>query len=499
MSKRFVSIWFRYLKTDWYTRRNPGLGKIPLVLASPDHGRMIITAANHLAEKDGAFLGMPVADARALVTGIVVQDDDENISNKLLQHIAEWCIRFSPIVAADAPGGIILDATGCAHLWGGEKEYLTEIFSRFKTLGYTIRLGMADTIGMAWAAARFKKEGIIIEPGSQSAALMDLPPEALRIDAGIVERLYQLGLDRVGEFIDMPNSALRRRFGVEIIKRLNQALGKAVEFIEPVIPIEPYQERLNSIDPVATRTGIEMALEQLLGKLCERLSKEGKGMRTCMFTCYRVDNKVQSIEIKTTRATFNAKHLFKLFENKIDGIEPALGIELFLLTANKVEDVSSTQESMWNGTSGLQDTALAELLDRLTGKFGAGKISRYLPQEHYWPERSFKPALSLDEKPVTGWGNKPRPLQLLSTPEIIEVTSLIPDYPPMHFRYRGKLHKVVKADGPERIEQEWWLQKGLHRDYYCVEDEEGRRYWVFRSGHYEGNKKPEWFIHGFFA
>jgi protein ImuB len=499
MCKRFVSIWFRYLKTDWFARRNPDLGNIPFVLAAPDHGRMIISAANDLAEAAGAQQGMPVADARALIPGIVVKNDDENRLKKLLHNIAEWCIRFSPVVAVDETDGIILDATGCAHLWDGEKEYLQEIYSRFKTLGYSIRIGMADTIGMAWAAARFKDQGAIIEAGTQAAALMDLPPQALRIDPETTERLYQLGLDQIGEFISMPRSALRRRFGVRIISRLHQALGIEPEFLEPVIPLEPYQDRLNSIDPVATRAGIEIALQQLLEKLCDRLGKESKGIRSCAFTCYRVDNKIQSIEVKTTRPTFNAKHLSRLFENKIDGIEPGLGIELFLFTANKVEDVISTQEVLWNGTGGLHNTALAELLDRLTGKFGTGIISRYLPQEHYWPERSFKAALSLDEKPMTGWGNKPRQLQLLAIPELIEVTSLLPDYPPMNFRYKGKLHKVVKADGPERIGNEWWLQKELHRDYYCVEDEEGQRYWVFRSGHYDGKKKPQWFVHGFFA
>jgi protein ImuB len=485
-----------------------------------------------------------VADARALVANLEVRDDDENLSLKLLQHIAEWCIRFSPVAATDVPDGILLDATGCAHLWGGEEKYVTEIFSRFRALGYSVRICMSDTIGMAWAAARYKRmgnfkegaiqdgtieegaikeivikkgkievdaikaaalkkiaiqSGIIIEPGAQMEAIMDLPPEALRIDPVIAERLHQLGLERIGEFISMPQSALRRRFGQQIIHRLNQALGSEAEFMEPVVPPEPYQDRLTSFEPVATRAGIEMALEQLLDKLCSRLSKEGKGIRSGIFTCYRVDNKKQSIDIKTIKPSFHAWHLFKLFENRIGEIEPALGIELFVLTANKVEDIIFTQEAMWNGTGGLQDTHLSELLDRLSGRFGSGAISRYLPQEHYWPERSFKMAVSLDEKAAIDWGSRPRPLQLLTHPEKIEVTSLIPDYPPMLFRYKGQLHKVVKADGPERIEQEWWLQKGMHRDYYCVEDVEGRRYWVFRSGHYDGKKKPQWFIHGFFA
>jgi protein ImuB len=499
MRKRFVSIWFRYLKTDWFSRRHTHLALVPFVLASPDHGRMVITSMNHWAEAAGACIGMPVADARAIIPGLEVRDDDPAVGKKLLEKIARWCVRYSPVAAVDEPDGILIDATGCAHLWGGEKQYLADIYTRLKSLGYMVRLGMADTIGMAWATARYKKEGVIIEPGQQAIALMDLPLQALRLAPEMAERLYQLGLDKIGEFINMPRSALRRRFGNQIISRLHQALGNEEEFIDPVIPLEPYQERLNCFEPVATRKGIEHALEQLLEKLCGRLSKEGKGIRSCVFTCYRVDNKIQSIGIKTTRAGFNTKHLLKLFENKIEQIEPALGIELFILTADKVEDVLCTQESFWNGTGGLQDKHLSELLDRLTDKFGAEKIARYLPQEHHWPERSFKAASSLDEKPVTTWRNNRRPLQLLARPEKIEVTSIIPDYPPMNFRYKGKLHTIKRADGPERIEQEWWLEKSLHRDYYCVEDEDGRRYWVFRLGHYEDNKKPQWYMHGFFA
>ena len=170
-----------------------------------------------------------------------------------------------------------------------------------------------------------------------------------------------------------------------------------------------------------------------------------------------------------------------------------------MLEAPKVEDHSPLQETLWNRHGGLDNTGLSELLDRLAGKIGVNRIHRYLPDEHYWPERSVKPASSLDEKTTIAWKlDKPRPFQLLANPERIEVTAPIPDYPPMLFRYKNKLHKIIKADGPERIEQEWWLQQGQHRDYYYVEDEEGRRYWLFRLGHYS-DRSYQWFIHGFFA
>ena len=500
MQKRFLSIWFRYLKTDWFVRRQPQLANIPFILSSPDHGRMVITATNYLAQTQGVVIGMTVADARAIIPSLQVLSDDAELTGKALKGLAEWFIRYTPAVSADMPAGLLLDITGCAHLWGGEEKYLADIQKRLKDFGYDIKVAIADTIGCAWAIARFGKDVYIIESGAQTTALLSLPPAALRLEAEIIERLEKLGLRQVKNFINIPRPSLRRRFGIQILQRLDQALGYAEEWIEPVLPIEPYQERLPCLEPIVTATGIEIALERLLNTLCKRLQQEEKGLRIASFTCYRVDGKIEKIDIGTNRPSCNTKHLFKLFEIKIDSIEPALGIELFILEASQVEDLSAFQEKFWKDNNGLDNIELSELLDRIGGKIGADKIHRYLPAEHYWPERSFKLASSVHEALHTTWKlDRPRPLQILFKPELIDVTAPIPDYPPMNFRYKGKLHKIIKADGPERIEQEWWLQQGQHRDYYAVEDEEGHRYWLFRSGHYDMAKSYQWFIHGFFA
>ena len=500
MPKRFVSIWFRYLRTDWHSRRQPHLRQLPFVLASPDYGRMIITAANPHAQTQGADTGMSVADARAIIPSLEVLDDDPELSAKLLKGIAEWCIRFTPLAGIDLPDGLLLDVSGCAHLWGGELQYLTSISKRLNGFGYDVHIAMANTIGTAWAVARFGKNVSIVESGKQAATIMPLPSAALRIEAETIERLEKLGLRQVSNFINMPRTALRRRFGTSLLLRLDQALGYEEEVIEPVYPIEPYEERLPCLEPIVTATGIEIALQRLLETLCVRLQHEQKGLRLASFKGYRVDGKIEQVDIGTNRPSNKSKHLYKLFEIKTDTIEPALGIELFTLEASKVEEVVPLQEKMWDNTGGLDDNGLSELLDRIEGKIGANKIHRYIPDEHYWPERSFKHAASINEKLLSTWKvNKPRPLQLLSRPIAIEVTAPIPDYPPMLFRYKGKLHKIIKADGPERIEQEWWLQDGQHRDYYVVEDEDGNRYWLFRSGHYDAAKSYQWFIHGFFA
>jgi len=499
MSNRFVSIWFRYLRTDWFTIRSPHLKDTPVVLSAPVHGRMIITGTNTLAESKGIERGMALADARAILPHLEVFNDIPDLPERLLRKLAEWCIRFSPIVAIDSPDGLLIDATGCSHLWGGDDQYAEAITKKLNARGYHVRVAMADTIGVAWGMARFGKESLIITAENHPSAFMSLPPEGLRIEDEISERLHKLGLHTVSEFINMPRSSLLRRFGKEFMTRLDMALGAEIEMMQPVIPLEPYQQRLPCLEPIVTLTGIEIALQQLLETLCGRLQEEQKGLRSAVFVCYRVDGKVERVNISTSRPSRNVNHLFKLFGEKLSGIEPDLGIELFVLSAPKVEEHLPAQESMWKSLGGLKDSRLSELVDRLTNRIGLNAVQRYLPDEHYWPERSFRQATSLSEEPTANYQvGKVRPLQLLRTPEVIEVTAPIPDYPPMLFRYKNKVHQIVKADGPERIEQEWWIQGGQHRDYYRVEDEEGNRYWIFRLGHYH-DKTYRWFLHGFFA
>lgn len=508
MAKRFVSIWFRHLATDWFTLRQPAqtkasgdLRNMPFVLRSLSHGRMVITAANATAEIKGIRKGMVLADVRAIHPDLVVMDDKPDLAGRLLKRLAEWCIRFTPAVSVDPPDGLLLDVTGCPHLWGGDQAYVEAIVKKIGDRGYHVRVALADTPGVAWAVARFGDEPLVIPVGKHVDALLPLPPEALRLEAETVDRLHKLGLHQIRQFIRMPRSSLRKRFGQHVIMRLDMASGQQTEVIEPVQPIVPYQERLPCLEPIVTATGIAIALQQLLNTLCLRLQQEQKGLRRAIFKGYRIDGKVGQIEIGTNRPSHHVSHLFKLFELKLPEIEPGPGIELFALEAKNVEDHTPKQATMWDGSAigGLEDMRLSELIDRLSCKIGMQAIHRYLPDEHYWPERSFKPASSLQEVLTTAWRmDRLRPLKLLSIPERIDVTAPIPDYPPLLFRRNGKLHKIVRADGPERIEQEWWIRNGQHRDYYRVEDENGLRYWIFRLGHYH-EKTFQWYVHGFFA
>lgn len=373
MQKRFVSIWFRQLLADWQLIRRPELACVPFVFAAPDHGRMLITAVSQLALDAGVEVGMRAADAKAICRGLEVFDDKPGRPANLLRGLGEWCIRYSPIVSVDEFGmdGLLLDVSGCAHLWGGEREYLKEIISRLKGKGYTVRLAIADTPGAAWAVSHFGKLTPLIPAGRQTDALLSLEPEALRLEEVVLSKLRKLGFYQIKSFIGMPRSVLRRRFGEDFLLRLAQALGKEDEALQPLqVPI-PFQERLPCMEPIKTRTGIEIAINRMLESICKRMQAEGKGLRTGVLTGYRIDGKVVQISIGTSVATHSVSHLFKLFQLKIEQIKPALGIELFVMDAPRVGDVMVPQEAIWTTSPGLDDQSVTRLLDRVAGKIWA--------------------------------------------------------------------------------------------------------------------------------
>ncbi len=502
MARRYVSIWFCHLLADWLAIRRPGLKEVPYVFAEPDHGRMIISALSPLAQSMGVEKGMRAADAKAICPSLEIINHKPGRPRTLLKGLGHWCIRYSPTVAIDefSLDGLFMEVSGCPHLWGGEKEYLKDIRDRLKSKGYTVRLAMADTPGAAWAIARFGRTTPLIPPGAHIEALQALPPQALRLEAATAVKLQKLGFYHIKSFMSMPRQVLRRRFGTDFLLRLAQALGTEEELIEPLQLPPQFQQRLPCLEPIRTRTGIEIAIRRLLEKLCLQLQQEGKGLRSGVLTGHRVDGKVISIRIGTSSATHSVSHLFRLFELKIGEIRPALGIELFIMEASRVDDAEAPQEALWASKQGIDTKSVVRLLDRVAGKLGAGVIRRYVPASHYWPERSVQQSLSLTELTLTSWRTElPRPTELLPRPEPVEVMALIPDHPPKFFIYQNTRHHIVKADGPERIEREWWMDEGEHRDYYQVEDEEGQRYWLFRSGHYSGEHRYQWFIHGFFA
>jgi protein ImuB len=519
--KRIVSLWLPRFVTDRLCRR-PGSSawrSSPLATIAKARGQLTVAAANAPAQASGILPGQTLADARALEPGLRVLDADPGAEQQALAALADWCTRYTPWAAAEepAPGGaagLLLDITGCAHLFGGEAALLTDLVARLEQAGFAARAAAADTAGAAWAMARCAASGrvgdLVVPPGDQRQALAALPVAALRLPPETATGLERLGLRRVGDLYPLPRAPLARRFGTLVGRRLDQALGRLDEPISPRQPIEPWRLRLAFAEPIGRRADIDAGLERLLVALCRRLDEEMKGARRLALALYRTDGTRQCAAIGTSRPAREAGHLARLFAEKLDGLDHdfdhGLGIDLLELTAPVVEAMEPVQTDSLPAANEDTPAALATLVDRLTNRLGITEVRRLVPVASHVPERAQRPAPALGSVPTApdGWRRtRPRPLRLFVRPQPVEAVAPVPDDPPLLFRWHQQLHRIRRADGPERIADEWWHgstpAEAELRDYYRVEDEAGRRFWLYREGLYDPARPPRWFLHGLFA
>ena len=518
---------------------------VPFALVAPGRRGPVLWAVNREAGAKGLRSGMRLADARALLAGLVTARADAAADRQGLERLALWCNRFTPWCAVDGGNGgdedgdsgdgrLLLDITGCAHLFGGEAALMGEIAARLAGLGIENRLGLADTPGAAWALARFgpaengrpengRPETRIAAPGDTHAAIAGLPVEALRLAAEDAHLLRRLGLVTIGAVEGLPRASLARRFasrerGSAVLARLDRALGRQAEPIVPMAPPPACLERLALPEPLIDRDGLDAVLARLMPGLAASLERDGLGVRRLALWCYRVDGGVVRRAVATARAIRDGDHLLRLFRETLETVDPGFGIDLAALHAERVEPLAPTQLVLAGDKRRRGDVDL--LVDRLLAKLGEGAVCRLEPVARHRPEKAER-TVAPGREPVP-WSEPPeapatpqrpqRPFRLFDRPEPIDVMAEVPDGPPLLFTWRRVRRRVMRAAGPERIEPEWWAGAGgrdeTMRDYYRVEDAEGRRYWLYRAGLYGNDggdggtgtgNSPRWYVHGLYG
>lgn len=457
----------------------------------------MVAAACPAAQALSLRPGLPLAEARARVPGLAAEPADPEGDAAALRDMATWALRWTPLAAPDDPDGLLLDVTGAAHLRGGEAALLRALLGRLRGPGLSARAAVAGTPGAARAVARFGAGGVV-PPGGEGAALAPLPAAALGLAPGAVRGLRALGVDTVAQLAALPRGPLVRRFGPEVLLRLDRALGRLPEPVQPWSPPDAIQPRLAFAEPLLTAPALAIATDRLAGMACAALLARGLGARRLDLLAERVDGTAQAIRVGIARPTRDAAHIAALLRARIEQLEPGWGIEALRLLVHP--------EPLAPGQSGMGEAApdLAALVDRLAARFEGARVFTVIPVESRVPERSQRRAPPLHVAGHAAWpAQLPRPVRLLHPPEPIEALAALPDRPPAAFTWRHVRRRVRHADGPERIAGEWWRRDGewrALRDYWAVEDEHGRRYWLFRRGDGEESATGDlsWFLHGLF-
>jgi protein ImuB len=508
--RRYLALWFALLPAErWFIHQpQDGAGRDdPLAFVEKRGGAIRLVAVDARARALGMAPGLTLADARARVPELAVVDQDSAADQAWLERLADGCLRYTPQVAIDAPDGLTLDISGCAHLFGGEAALADALVERLGRLGMSARHAIAATPDAARALARFQTA-----PGQdEAAAVRRLPVAALQLDTERTTALIRAGLKTIGEVARRPMAGIAARFGSDAVQALHRLTGDSDSPIDPhrITPAILVERRFP--EPIAQADYALRIVEELAGEAADVLARRDQGGRRFEALFFRSDGLVQRLRVETGMATRDPPAVMRLFRERIaalsDPIDPGFGYDLIRLAVPGTEALAATQLKLEGGT--VAEAEIAALVDRLSTRLGKGRIRRFRPVDSHIPEQAqlLFPAIEGGEAvawPMPETGEPPsRPLHLFDPPHAIEAIAEVPDGPPLRFRWRRSLHDITRYEGPERIASEWWRRRdgrGLTRDYYRVEDRGGRRFWIFRHGLYEGERAaPGWYLHGLFA
>lgn len=473
-----------------------------------------LTAVDARAEKLGLLPGLAVADARARCPALALAEADPAADAALLGSLADWSRRFTPLAAPDPPDGLLLDVTGAAHLFGGEAALISEIEVRLRRQGFAARAALAPGPALARALARFSDVTRVLETATQAeldALAASLPIDALGLDAETLAGMRRAGLRLAGDLLSRPRAPLAARFGREALKRLDALACRIRDPIVPRFEAPAFIAERRFPDGLARQADLEETLRRLAADLCPLLERAGVGARRLEAVFYRVDGAVKRIAAGTSRPLRDPARLAALLIERLsavaeEGLDTGYGFDVLRLCATQTESAAPPQTSFapapapMAGHGAAPDADLADLLDRLGARLGLRRVQRLHAQEAHLPEFAVAAVPAAFGAPaVFAPREGARPLRLFERPEPIEAIALLPDGPPLRFRWRRVLRRIVSFEGPERIAPPWWgaHRDGLTRDYFHAQDEDGRLFWLFREGLYaRETQAPRWFVHG---
>jgi protein ImuB len=531
--RRFLSLWFARLSTDRARARHRAEagqsqasqknGKAPLVTTAKIKSAQRLVCVDPLASSLGLAPGLSLADARARHPNLIAVEAAPEEEARLLAKLADWCSRFTPLVALDGADGLMLDIAGVAHLFGGEEKMAHEIETRLAAQGLGVSLGIADTPRAAWALARFSSQRIApTNPADRLFAKIfhGLPLAALGLDEKTVADLSRAGLRRIGDIALRPRAPIAARFGADVMNRLDALCGLERGAISPRFAAPDFSAERRFASAISRREDVEATIAGLAEDLVTLLDRQAKGGRQFEVRLFRVDGAMRRIGVGAGRPLNDPRTIARLFRERLDApgedeIDAGYGIDLVRLSCLVAEPLASSQRELDEAHEGERERNLADLLDRLSARLGARRVTRLEFIDTHIPEfavaaipasarialkaRSLPPSL-LEEREAQA-PSPTRPLRLFERPELIEAIAEIPDGPPLRFKWRRVLHEIAAIEGPERIAAEWWRRAdALTRDYFRAEDTQGRRFWLYREGLYGRETiRAKWFLHGLFA
>lgn len=513
----------------------PELKKQPVIIYETLGNRgPCVRACSRQPVQLGVTPGMPLAEAQALVEASPPNPQDRaphhnhevhfELHNPVadrtcLRGIAQSCECFSPLYGleeTESPECVLLDVTGCTHLFGGDHGLAVGLVNQLRAQGLHVRGSVTPTIGSAWAVAHFlarSTEPTVVAVERLPQALNPLPAAALRLSHKTLTRLGELGLQTVGQLRALPRSTLPSRFGTELLKRLDQAFGSEAELLVPQSTPTPFIAQWAGEWPLTNQDALHCIVQELLNELLNRLKPQRAGVRQLLCSIREPGGRTHEFCVNCVVPTDVAKHLLEMLALQWERRLLPEEIVFVRLEATLTDRLQVRQRDLFgHALDGDDQREVVALLDRLSNRLGFRAVvkTRLVPDAQpelavayeAWTQtesQNTSPKVRQSEShthstisllfPTT----LARPTHLLSPPQEIEVSIAGPEGAPLSFYWDRYEHRVIRSWGPERIETGWWRDEPIARDYFRVETQTGHHFWLFHQFHAEG-----WFMHGTF-
>jgi protein ImuB len=493
--KRVLCVWLPDFPIQRLNNERPETKSAACVLYVESGNRAQVVIASAEAQRYGVRTGMSLAEAQALIESALFLPHDANADSKELRNLAGLCYHYSPFVGFELSGAmhcLVLDISGCGHLFGDESGLARQLVVDLAERGYFAHVATANTIGAAWAIARY---GHCTGPDRR---LRSLPVEALRIPDRLVTQLRDFDLCRIGQLSALPEDSLPSRFGKLLSERLGQLYGRRDELIVPVPQPEPARATWTTEESISGRQAVQYVCPDLLTEILDTLKSRGEGLLKLTLLLKSDSTEPVSVEVRLARPDNSLPHVFKLLELKLETISIPERLHTVILEASAVATLQTRQRGLFSELEEPAETnrEVRGLIERLSTRLGEDAVVRpYLLPEAI-PEQGvgFSPlsgTASQAHPDATFTMAAARPLLLLPQPQPVQVS--LDGRQPAGFYWNRHHHRIVQATEAERIVTGWWQDSGsIQRDYFRVETSCGAQLWIFRD------RDRQWFLHGLF-
>lgn len=450
----------------------------PRAVAVRDGARRFVLLHDAVAAELGVRPGQALKSALALAPHLLVTDFDEQAQAEQLEQLALQALRWSSRVTPHAPDTLLVEVGGSIALFGGLDPLLAAIRTDAAEQGLTLRLGTAPTPAAARLLGRAGRETPVRSGKALTAALADIPLEHLAWQASplgdsALAGLRRSGMRTVGQLAALPPASVSRRFGHRVSDLLYRLDGRLPDPQTAFLPPPTFSTAADL--PLETHDVAALAFvgRRLLAALEGFLRSRDLGVTVLELRLYHHRRAPTALTLRFLEPTGESAHLQRVVRERLERTALGAPVVRVALEARALAELARAAPALIDGSNG-RAVSIESVVDRLVARLGERSVQTPLARDDHRPERAWSQALLAARAPPDHW--PARPLWLLAEPRVAtEPLELGPD--------------------AERIENGWWEEGDVRRDYFIAWNAQGVHYWVYRLRH---DPEQVW-IHGLFA